>query len=203
MNFESNLADNHWFYESIFSGNERGEDKDIEKLVEDYSRVGKRKGTEYTKNLHDDQSSQVEHSQLENINDLVVPLSKRRSKSMHLASRRSLTPLAEWEGYVASIEGEEFRLRLVNIASGDELADEEASFSINELSMEQRSRLEIGTIVRWVIGLERLSNDRRRKVSELHFRMLPAYTERDLERAFQQAGNLIDEISWDETSKSG
>ena len=70
-----------------------------------------------------------------------------------IRNSRSFNPISEWEGYVESIEESAFLVRMVNIRSKSLLPKDEATFQKNELSDFQRRHLEVGAIVRWVIGM--------------------------------------------------
>ena len=134
------------------------------------------------------------------IDDVVAPLSARLLGDQFSRNTRSLNPISEWEGYVESIEENVFLVRMVNIRSKSQLPEDEATFQINELSDYQRQHLEVGAIVRWVIGMERLPSDQRRKVSELHFRRLPPHSNREFQTALTQAKEVINAITWDNAS---
>ena len=207
MSGHSNLAYECGMQEDVFSGGGQYEDEQLKRLVADYSQIDQRRWhlsprneTTQEDSVNDETLSFNLHHDQNRIDELAIPFSMRKADALRLSNQRSLTPLIEWEGYVESIEGDEFRLRLVNIASGNAVPDEEAVFSMNDLSFEQKSRLAVGSIVRWVIGYERLASDQRRRVSELHFRRLPAHTEKDYKRAFARADDLISAIDWDESS---
>ena len=208
---EDQLAyDDERYRETVFPGKGQDDPKDVLRLVDDYARfqeARQRRGSsaestdlEAKDATRDKHSLSGPFSELK-VDDVVAPFSARRTNPRALKRQKSLTPVSEWEGFVESIDEDEFTLRLVNVRSGDVLADEEAVFPKSELSSHQRARLEIGAIVRWVVGLERLATDQRRRVSELHFRRLPAHTKRDYKRATQAAGRLIAEINWDESTK--
>ena len=140
--------------------------------------------------------SSLKNRHQENIDDIVLPYSKRFPIHINL---RSFSPTAEWEGYVEEIGDDDFSVRIVDIKSGSSLPEEVATFSKSELSQRDRKLLVPGAIVRWVIGLERLPTDQRRRVSELHFRNLPAHSIRDLDRARTKAKDLLDSILVDES----
>lgn len=210
MNSSSNqLAFDVRLGEAVYSGQTQSPDDELLRLVEDYSRISDERHYQSLKHDETDRevfseestgSSSRKSTSPESVDDLVAPLSKRRSNPFQGLQQRSFTPVSEWEGYVESIQGDEFTLRLVNIKSGTELADEEATFATSDLSAEQREKLQVGAIIRWVVGLERLPTDQRRRVSELHFRRLPAHSKKDFKRAYTNAGQLIAEINWVDAS---
>ena len=193
------------------------EDSQLTTLVDDYSRAIHYKNFEDTESLGTNDSlnvgvdsSSVNSSAPTNtpqptedatIDTIVAQFSVRRLEGEFYRNTRSLNPISEWEGFVEYIEGNEFLVRMVNIKSGSPLPMDEATFQINDLSDYQRQHLEVGAIVRWVIGMERLPNDQRRRVSELYFRRLPAHSNREYQTALIQAKEMINAITWDDASE--
>ena len=113
-------------------------------------------------------------------------------------STRSFSPFQEWEGYVDTVDDKEFTVRVVDVKAKDTVPTDIATFSIDDLSEDERALLREGAIVRWVLGFERLSSGQRRRVSELYFRRMPAFSQADFARAKAKALELIESINWDE-----
>jgi len=132
------------------------------------------------------------------INHIVPPIQDLVFQSHHVQSKPTLTPTAEWEGYVESISDDEFFVVMTNVRSASSLPTDQAVFSKDDVNEYERSLLREGAILRWIIGRERLPTGQVRKVSELYFRRLPAHTEADYLRAFHKAESLLDEVAWDE-----
>ena len=193
------------------------QNQQLENLLDDYKRVFR-----YRVYEHSDSSRTIDNPKIDvdnslegssvlatettsmadtAIDDVVAPLSARQLGDQFSRNTRSLNPISEWEGYVESIEEGVFLVRMVNIRSKSQLPEDEATFQINELSDYQRQHLEVGAIVRWVIGMERLPSDQRRKVSELHFRRLPAHSNKEYQTALTQAKEIINAITWDDASE--
>ena len=103
----------------------------------------------------------------------------------------SLHPLQEWEGYVTDIDENAFGARLLDLTAGDVVEQEEATIPLEEISVEDRSRMNIGSIFRWVIGYERSVGGMRKRVSQIVFLDLPPMTEQDLERGSEWADRLV------------
>ena len=196
--------------------NRETDDNPLATLVDDYRRmiryreyeISDSSGTIDSPKVDVDNSS--EYSSVPNkttsivdrkIDDFVAPHSARQLGDEFIPNTRSLNPISEWEGYIESIEENVFLVRMVNIRSKSQLPEDEATFQVNELSDYQRQHLEVGAIVRWVIGMERLPSDQRRKVSELHFRRLPAHSNREYQTALTQAKEMINGITWDDASE--
>ena len=192
------------------------QNQQLENLLDDYRRVFRYREYENTdslrtmnnpkidiENFFEDSSvlaTETKNTTDTEIDDVVAPLSARQLGDQFCRNTRSLNPISEWEGYVESIEENVFLVRMVNIRSKSQLPEDEATFQINELSDYQRQHLEVGAIVRWVIGMERLPSDQRRKVSELHFRRLPPHSNREYRTALTQAEEIINAVTWDDAS---
>jgi len=108
----------------------------------------------------------------------------------------SLEALQEWEGYVTAIGDEIFRGRLIDLTAGRKIEEEEADFPICDLSDDDRELLEMGAVFRWIIGYQRAKGGTKRRVSQVTFRRLPAWTRKDLMQAKETAAELSHEISW-------
>jgi len=173
----------------------------LNNVVADYERVSVARDTSVSvqeETPPGEVRSSNEHSlRYESIDEKVTPFSKRRFREINTPS---LTPISEWEGYVEDIDEEEFTVRLVDTKSSSSLPEDLATFRKSELSQRDRELLVPGAIVRWVVGLERLPSDQRRRVSELHFRNLPAHSTRDFDRAKKRARDLIESIDLDEST---
>ena len=88
--------------------------------------------------------------------------------------------LQKWEGAVLSVTKDAFSARLVDQTNPN--PEEEAEFSIDELDPDDLELLEPGAIFYWNIGyLDKKSG--RIRISDIRFRRLPAWTERDLKEA--------------------
>ena len=109
---------------------------------------------------------------------------------------RSLTPIAEWEGYIEQITEKEFFVKMVNINTNESMLVDLATFSINDVSEHDLKLLKEGAYVRFVLGRERLPSGQIRNVSHLYFRRLSHHSEKGLDRANQKAKDLLDSINW-------
>jgi hypothetical protein len=112
-------------------------------------------------------------------------------------ARLSLEPLQEWEGYVTDIGEETFHARLVDVTAEDEIEQETAEFEISDLSEDGLAMLREGAVFRWVIGYQRSVGGTKRRVSEIVFRRLPAWTKADLRMAKASAEAIIKDIVWE------
>jgi hypothetical protein len=109
----------------------------------------------------------------------------------------SLQPLQEWEGYVTEVRGDLFTARLTDLSAARKIEEESAEFPIDDLSDDDQKLLHIGAIFRWIIGYQRSSDGTKRRVSQVTFRRLPAWTSKDLNHARARATEFVDQIIWD------
>lgn len=133
-----------------------------------------------------------------------LKLDDRISNAINSAFRKppaplsiSLEPLQEWEGYVSNIAETFFTARLVDKTQGKSVEEEEADFLIGDLSDEDRQLLVPGAVFRWVIGYQRTISGTKRRVSQITFRRLPAWTRKELQAARSRAEELASTIQWD------
>ena len=133
---------------------------------------------------------------------VVPPVNNRVLDNETARPKRTLIPTAEWEGYVESITENEFSVRMMDVRSKSPLPVDQATFSKDDVSEYDRKLLVEGAIVRWIIGRERLPTGQVRNVSELHFRRLPAHSEKDYKRAHEKACSLLEAIIWDNEAES-
>jgi hypothetical protein len=105
-------------------------------------------------------------------------------------------PLQAWEGHVLSIGSDSFTAILRNITEGRPYEDEEADFSLEEVSPEERSLLKPGAIFRWLIEYRTVGGSRE-TISKILFRRLPQWTEADIQQAKVRAAEKASRIRWD------
>jgi hypothetical protein len=104
----------------------------------------------------------------------------------------TFTPLQEWEGYVREIWPESISADLVDLTAGGARISQAAEIPLEELSDTDRDKLRIGGIFRWSIGYQRTSRGTKMRVSNIVFRDLPRWTQRDLREAKEEAAALED-----------
>lgn len=117
-----------------------------------------------------------------------------RLRAAELARRSSPTLVAqqEWEGTVLSVNSVDFVARLLDITAGATYEEEEATIPLSDLSDDDRAKVEIGAVFRWVVGYERSAAGTRRRVSQIVFRDLPRVTGEDVDRGGGWADDLIE-----------
>jgi hypothetical protein len=114
-----------------------------------------------------------------------------------LAPDLSLQPLQEWEGYVAEVGETTFTARLVDRTAGRFVEDEAAEFPVADLSDDDRRLLVPGAVFRWVIGYLRSRGGSKRRVSQITFRRMPAWSRGELREASKAAEHFLKTTAWD------
>ena len=104
-----------------------------------------------------------------------------------LSRSTGLVALQEWEGYVIEIGEDVFVSRLWDITAGAKREEEEATIPFDEISDEDKGKMRLGSIFRWVIGYQRSVSGTKRRVSEIVFRDLPVVTQADWDEAEEWA----------------
>ena len=127
------------------------------------------------------------------------PQSNQNTRKFNL---RSLTPIAEWEGYIDQVKGNEFFVKMVNINTNKSVPEDLATFSVSDVSEHDLKLLKKGAYVRFILGRERFPSGEIRNVSQLFFRRLPAHSKKDFDRANRKAKDLLDSINWIDETKT-
>lgn len=102
--------------------------------------------------------------------------------------------LQSWEGVVLKVQEDSFWARLVNLS--EELPDEEAELTLDEITTDQRSLVREGAVFYWTIGYEESPSRERARKSIIRFRRLPAWTPKELKAAEEEAERLRDSLGW-------
>jgi hypothetical protein len=102
--------------------------------------------------------------------------------------------LQKWEGVVLEVRSDSFLTRLVDLTLPG--PDEEAEFSLDEVSEEDRPLIRPGAIFYWNIGYHTSYSGQRTRTSLIRFRRLPAWTREELEAAKREAERLGKSIGW-------
>lgn len=119
-----------------------------------------------------------------------VGVQPRRVKS-------SLQALQEWEGYVTDLGATSFFARLKDLTSQSDLPEEEGEFPLDDVADGDRPLLKPGAVFRWTIGYEKSRSGTKRRISQLVFRRLPAWTKSDIAAADACARRIREKINWE------
>lgn len=101
--------------------------------------------------------------------------------------------LQKWEGVVTGINFENFSATLYD--RSEKNIDEEASFSIDDVSDQDLDLLKEGAIFYWSIGYLEKSSGQRMRSSIMRFRRLPFWSEIEIEAASKEAENLLRDLN--------
>lgn len=137
----------------------------------------------------------------DSLEKVATPAERQKKISInnsHLSPR--FTPNYEWEGYVVSVDRTKFIVNLSDVRGGEGIVTDQAEFDLTELPEADQRRIEPGSIVRWLVGLEIKPNDQRQRVSRVHLRRLPVFTKHDVDRALEEAMNILQGMKMDDAS---
>lgn len=109
-------------------------------------------------------------------------------------AQQSFAVLQEWEGYVVRVTREGFTARLVDLTAGARIEEEEGDFPLEELSDVDRRQLRPGAVFRWTIAYRRAPGGTKERVSRIVFRLLPAWTRRELEQNRREAAEWAKDL---------
>lgn len=122
-----------------------------------------------------------------------LPQSVRRRADQSV----SFHPLQEWEGYIVGVGNNTFKARLTDLTAGETIANEEVELPIDDLTDDDRDLLAPGYVFRWAIGYQRTRSGAKKRISQIVFRRLPQWTEKELAKAEEEGKNLSSGLKWD------
>jgi hypothetical protein len=102
----------------------------------------------------------------------------------------TFAPLQEWEGYVREIGSDSITADLVDMTANAKNITDQAEIPFDELWDADREKLRIGSIFRWSIGYLRTPSGTKKRVSNIVFRELPRWTQKDIREAGEEAAKL-------------
>jgi hypothetical protein len=106
----------------------------------------------------------------------------------------TVSVLQRWEGLVTAVDEASFVARLFDLNTPG--IEEEAEFSIEEVSPEDRELLYPGAAFYWTIGYRDRISGQRSRVSEIRMRRLRTTSRSEHEAAKERARGLEHEIGW-------
>ena len=111
-------------------------------------------------------------------------------------SKDYLVALQKWEGIVLKRGKETLFARLADRSAVG--PDEEAEILLDEISADDLPLVTPGAVFYWSIGYHVDTSGQKRRVSVIRFRRLPAWSEKELQQAGQDADRLRDLFGWNE-----
>ncbi len=138
--------------------------------------------------------TEFEQTKSNEVIDKIIPLPK--FKILPSLRETPFAPLQEWEGYVQSVSDNEFTASLFDITNKRETEDEEADFSIDDLTEDDKKLLKPGAVFRWLIGYRNIGGTKERS-SKIVFRRLPQWTDSDFDAAEKKADFFARKTKWE------
>jgi hypothetical protein len=102
--------------------------------------------------------------------------------------------LQAWEGIVIEVMVDSFLARLIDLTNTG--VDEEAEFSMNDISDDDKPLVKPGAIFYWDIGYHTSYSGQRTRSSLIRFRRLPAWTQQEIEAAEREADRIGKALGW-------
>lgn len=117
-----------------------------------------------------------------------------KNPSVFLVTRDSLpagrfTVLQSWEGVVVLVNGAEFTAILTDRTARLN-PEEEVVIGIEEITEDDCTLIKPGAVFYWSIGYKDAPGEPRRRVSQIRFRRLPAWSQHDIDQAARHAAEL-------------
>lgn len=121
------------------------------------------------------------------------PVINKKRRVFNSADRTS--PLQKWEGYILSVDDENYEFRAV-IAdkTNSSFADEEVTISQDDLSLSDLKYLKPGAVFYWSIGYA-YKGATKRKYSDIHFSRLKGFSKKASDNAKKEAEELMELFS--------
>jgi hypothetical protein len=94
--------------------------------------------------------------------------------------------LQQWEGRVSDVSDQEFTAVLRDLTDPNQ-PEEEATFSLVEVSEQDEGLVARGAIFYWVIGYRISASGQKTRSSDLRFRRLPVWTRSEIKRFTKKA----------------
>jgi hypothetical protein len=129
--------------------------------------------------------------------DAVTEIQQIRPHVVDQVERSVITALQEWEGYVLTVYDGIFSARLLDLTANAKIEQEIAEFNVSDISRDDFQLLQEGAVFRWIIGNQITRGGQKRRVSQIIFRRLPAWTKREIEDARREASETSKAIKWE------
>jgi hypothetical protein len=114
--------------------------------------------------------------------------------STRFPAQDSFLLLQKWEGVVTRINPDTFVATLKDLTADGEA--EEVEIPTEEIAPADEALLSLGAVFYWCIGYLDTLIGQRMKESEIRFRRLPRWSQRDLQNAQKEAEELSELLNW-------
>lgn len=146
--------------------------------------------------LEEDNEEQLSKSDY-SISDNTPLIEQKKAPVFFLESKplgeRAIS-LQKWRGIVTDVSEKYFRAKLINLT--DIGYDEESEIFFSEITDEDVELIKPGAVFYWSIGYNHSSTGQRRKFSDIRFRRLPNWSNKEIELARNKAKAIRDCIGW-------
>ncbi|MXW42843.1 MAG: hypothetical protein F4138_00550 [Acidimicrobiia bacterium] len=112
----------------------------------------------------------------------------------HTEAQPLFTALQKWQGTVSQVTDSTFSAVLLDLLEPS--VEEVAEFDLEEVSRGDLDLIAPGAVFYWSIGYRTEPSGERSRSSVLVFRRLPAWSEKDLQRATDNAKELRNNFGW-------
>ena len=140
----------------------------------------------------------VRGHRLAGVTAVADPVAKRAASVSHFSEvpepSHTVQVLQQWEGEVLRVTSDSFVARLHDISTAN--PDEQATFSNDEISIDDREFLAPGGVFFWSIGYRDSMAGRRQRFSQLSFRRLGPVTKAEVDEAREYAARLKKQFGW-------
>lgn len=102
--------------------------------------------------------------------------------------------LQKWRGIVEEVGKDFFIAKLINLT--EKGYDEQAEISNDEITQEDIDLIKPGAIFYWSIGYSHSNTGQRRRFSDIRFRRIPDWNDREIDIARENAKRISDLLVW-------
>ena len=124
---------------------------------------------------------------------VLLPLEPREKYENIKFKDSVLRTLQMWEGTVEEVNNDEFTSVLID-KTDSQNPDEQVTFSVNEVTENERNMISPGSTFYWVIGHEIMKGGQQKNVAYIRFRRMPNWTGLAMKHALQNAEISIAEL---------
>lgn len=107
--------------------------------------------------------------------------------------------IQKWDGHVVNIDKENktFESRITDSSVLRDADSETVEFLIDDLNDDSLCLLKVGAVFVWSVGYHYDEYGTKRRASDLVFRRMPVWTEKDFEESEQIANEIAEGLRWD------
>jgi len=111
-----------------------------------------------------------------------------------IATQNQFISLQKWQGIVVEVKKDAFIAKLIDLTERG--VEEEAEFSIEEVSDDDKELVMPGSVFYWNIGHQISYQGQQTRASMIRFRRLPVWRKEEIDAAKSRAQKLRDFINW-------